>query len=122
MQHVRLVDDGRIHVTFTQTGTFVAVPLEDPSLPTFTGHLHPWGGFNDNGEAHTGAFIFNIGGAGSDGSTFHQHELEHFNATQRVRSSSSPAARPDRTSRPRRLVGLGGGLRLPIVRPARMGL
>jgi hypothetical protein len=57
------------------------VPFEDPSLPSVTGHLTVWGGFNDNGEAHTGTFIFNIGGTGSDGSRFHQNELEHFNAT-----------------------------------------
>jgi hypothetical protein len=30
-------DDGRIHATFTRTDTFVAVPLEDPSLPSYTG-------------------------------------------------------------------------------------
>ena len=31
------VDDGRIHATFTRTDTFVAVPLEEPSLPSYTG-------------------------------------------------------------------------------------
>jgi hypothetical protein len=81
IEHVTAFPDGRIHATFTQTGTFVAVPLEDPSLPTFTGHLTIWGGFNDNGKAVNGTFTFNIRGTGSDGSTIHQHELEHFNTT-----------------------------------------
>jgi hypothetical protein len=30
-------DDGRIHGIIVETGTFVAVPREDPSLPTYTG-------------------------------------------------------------------------------------
>ena len=81
IEHATVFDDGRIHATFTQTGTFVAVPLEDPSLPTFTGHVTVWGGFNDNGKAVNGTFTFNISGTGSDGSRFHQNELEHFNAT-----------------------------------------
>lgn len=33
IEHTTVFDDGRIHATFTQSGTFVAVPLEDPSLP-----------------------------------------------------------------------------------------
>jgi len=59
----------------------VAVPLEDPSLLTLTGHLAVWGGFNDNGKAVNGTFTFNIGGTGSDGSRFHQNVVEHFNTT-----------------------------------------
>jgi hypothetical protein len=39
IEHITVFDDSRIHATFTQTGTFVAVPLEDPSLPSFTGHF-----------------------------------------------------------------------------------
>jgi hypothetical protein len=30
-------DDGRVDSTFSAKGTFVAVPLDDPSLPSFTG-------------------------------------------------------------------------------------
>jgi opacity protein-like surface antigen len=80
IEHATVFDDGRIHATFTQSGTFVAVSLEDPSL-TLTGHLAVWGGFNDNGKAVNGTFTFNINGTGSDGSRFHQNELEHFNTT-----------------------------------------
>ena len=46
VEHSTVFDDGRVHATFTQTGTFVAVPLEDPSLPSFTGKFTKWGGFN----------------------------------------------------------------------------
>ena len=33
VEHTTTFDDGRVHASFTQTGTLVAVPLEDPSLP-----------------------------------------------------------------------------------------
>jgi hypothetical protein len=46
VEHTTTFDDGRIHATFTQTGTFVAVPLDDPSLPSYTGKFTVWGGFN----------------------------------------------------------------------------
>jgi hypothetical protein len=32
-----------VHATFTQTGTFVATPL-DPDLPSYTGKFIIWGG------------------------------------------------------------------------------
>ena len=48
--HETIFDDGRVHATFTQTGKFSAVPLEDPSLPSFTGKFTTWGGFNQNGD------------------------------------------------------------------------
>ena len=72
-------DDGRVHATFTQTGTFVAVPLSDPSLPSFTGRFTTWGGFNQNGTTVNGTFTFNLTGTGSDGSTLSIHQVEHFN-------------------------------------------
>lgn len=81
IEHATLFPDGRGHFTFTQTGTFVAVPLEDPSLPTLSGHFTVWGGFNANGKSVNGTFTFNINATGSDGSRVHQHELEHFNTT-----------------------------------------
>ena len=54
-------------------GQFVAVPLEDPSLPSFTGHFTQWGGFNQNGTTVNGTFTFSLRGTGSDGSTFSIH-------------------------------------------------
>jgi hypothetical protein len=79
VEHTTTFDDGRIHATFTQTGTFVAEPLEDPSLPSFTGRFTTWGGFNQNGKTVNGTFTFNVSGTGSDGSTFSNHNIDHFN-------------------------------------------
>ena len=60
--HETIFDDGRVHATFTQAGTFMAVPLEDPSLPSFTGRFTVWGGFNQNGNTVNGTFTFNLHG------------------------------------------------------------
>ena len=67
-----------MHATFTQTGTFVAVPMGDPSLPSYTGTFTIRGGFNDNGKTVNGSFTFNIHGTGSDGTTFSTHFGDHF--------------------------------------------
>jgi hypothetical protein len=77
--HETIFDDGRVHATFNQTGTFVAVPLEDPSLPSFTGKFTTWGNFNQNGTTVNGTATFNLSGTGSDGSRLSFHTLEHFN-------------------------------------------
>lgn len=79
VEHVTLFDDGRVHATFTQTGTFSAVPLNDPSLPSYTGKFTIWGGFNQNKSTVTGTFTFMARGTGSDGSTFSINTVEHFN-------------------------------------------
>lgn len=79
VEHTTTFDDGREHATFTQTGTFVAVPLEDPSLPSYTGRLTIWGGFNANGTTLNGTFTFNLRATGSDGSTINTHQVDHFN-------------------------------------------
>ena len=81
IEHVTLFDGGRIHSTFTSAGTFVAVPLTDPSLPDASGHFAVWGGFNDNGGAVNGTFTFNVHGTFDDGSKFKNHVTEHFNVT-----------------------------------------
>ena len=80
IEHETAFEDGSVHATFTQTGTFVAVPLEDPSLPDFSGKLTVWGNFNQTGQTANSTFTFNIRGTGDDGSTFKHHETEHFNA------------------------------------------
>jgi hypothetical protein len=79
VEHTTTFDDGRMHETFTQTGTFVAVPLENPSLPSYTGKFKTWGGFNQNGSTVNGTFTFNVRGTGSDGSSFTNHVTDHFN-------------------------------------------
>ena len=78
VSHETIFDDGRVHATFTQTGTFVAQPL-DAGLPSFTGKFTVWGGFNANGSTVNGTFTFNVRGVGSDGSTFKNHSVDHFN-------------------------------------------
>jgi len=79
VEHSTVFADGREHDTFTQTGTFVAVPLEDPSLPSYTGKVTIWGGFNANGTTVNGTFTFNLSATGSDGSTINTHQVDHFN-------------------------------------------
>ena len=78
VEHETVFEDGRVHATFTQTGTFVAVPLE-AGLPSYTGKFTIWGGFNQNGQTVNGTFTFTVHGTGSDGSTFKNHATEHFN-------------------------------------------
>lgn len=77
--HETTFDDGRVHATFTDTGTFVAEPL-DASLPSYTGKFTIWGGFNQSQKSTNGTFTFNLRGTGSDGSRLNTHLVEHFNA------------------------------------------
>jgi hypothetical protein len=79
VEHRTLFPDGREHDTFTQTGTFVAEPLKDASLPSYSGKFTIWGGFNANGKTVNGTFTFNLHGSGSDGSTLNFHSVDHFN-------------------------------------------
>jgi hypothetical protein len=79
VMHETIFADGRVHATFTQTGKFVAVPLQDPSLPSFTGSFTIWGGFNQNGKTVNGTFTFSVRGKGSDGLRPNTHVTEHFN-------------------------------------------
>jgi hypothetical protein len=66
VEHTTTFDDGRIDDGFTATGEFVAVPLEDPSLPSFTGSFSVRGGFNQENEVVVGTFTFSERGKGSD--------------------------------------------------------
>lgn len=79
VEHSTIFDDGREHDTFTQTGTFTASPLQDPTLPSYTGKFTTWGGFNANGSTVNGTFTFSVRGTGSDGSTFSSQNVQHFN-------------------------------------------
>jgi hypothetical protein len=79
IEHETAFADGRVHATFTQTGTFTAAPLQDPTLPSYTGKFTTWGGFNANGSTVNGTATFSVRGTGSDGSTFSLHEVQHFN-------------------------------------------
>jgi hypothetical protein len=79
VEHETVFADGRVHATFTQTGTFVAVPFDDPALPDFTGKFTTWGNFNLNGKTVNGTATFTVHGTGDDGTTFKHHETQHFN-------------------------------------------
>lgn len=73
-------DDGRIHGIIVETGTFIAVPLEDPSLPTYTGqftNLNTF--FVQNGVVVTNTSTTHVHGTGSDGSTFKIYFTGHTN-------------------------------------------
>jgi hypothetical protein len=63
--------------TFTQTGTFVFTPF-DPTLPTFTGMLTGWDGFNFNLNNFAFTSIFVVHATGSDGSTLTFHDAMHI--------------------------------------------
>jgi len=80
VEHSTTFDDGRIQGTILETGTFVAVPLEDPSLPTYTGkfiNLNSF--FVQNGMVVTNTSTRTVHGSGSDGSTFTIHVTAHTN-------------------------------------------
>jgi hypothetical protein len=78
--HITRFDDGRIHAGITWTGTFVAVPLADPSLPTYTGTLTLTNGsYEQNGQTVTTTFTYTLHGTGSDGSSFKIHLTMHLN-------------------------------------------
>jgi hypothetical protein len=78
VEHTTTFDNGRVHATFTQTGTFVAKALEPGGLDA-SGHVTIWGGFNDNGKAVNGTFTFNLTGKYSDGTKISFHAVDHFN-------------------------------------------
>jgi hypothetical protein len=79
VEHQTVFADGRVHETDTDAGTFLAVPKDDPSLPSYTGHFTAWDGFNMNGKTVNGTFTFHVHGTGSDGSTLRNHVNGHFN-------------------------------------------
>jgi hypothetical protein len=89
----------------------VAVPVDDPSLPSYTGTFTVWGGFNANGKTVNGTFTMTVHGTGSGGSSFKVHETDHFkHHAHGGGSSSSPAARTE-PGKPRQLApGVAGPL------------
>jgi hypothetical protein len=74
---VSVFDDGGVHATFTQTGTFEAVSLTGD--PGGSGHFTVWGGFNQNQSTVNGTFTFNVTGALDDGTRLSAHSVDHFN-------------------------------------------
>jgi hypothetical protein len=80
VEHSTVSDKGA-HFTFTQTGTFVAVALEEGE-PDASGRFTVWGGFNENpGGAVNGTFTFSARGRFEDGTRINTHFTDHFNHT-----------------------------------------
>lgn len=81
MLHVSTSDTGSVlHDAHTTNGTFVAEPVDDPTLPLYTGTFVFWGAFNQtSGGAVTATFVYTIRGTGSDGSRFVQTIVGHDN-------------------------------------------
>ncbi|HEX8859980.1 MAG TPA: hypothetical protein VGC06_12990 [Actinomycetes bacterium] len=75
--HTTDLEDGTLHTTGTTTGTVTFVP-DDPSQPSFTGHLTEWSGQNVNASNSTVTIAHNIVLHGSDGSLGKQHILFHL--------------------------------------------
>jgi hypothetical protein len=89
---LRTLPDGTVvaQFTFTQTGTFTAVPVSGVG-PTFTGTFTTWDGgmaFNpvisDEGEIVSAdkwvdTMTFTVRGTGSDGSSLFEHATGHIN-------------------------------------------
>jgi hypothetical protein len=75
------VSDSGAHFTFTQTGTFVAVALEEGHQDA-AGRFTIWSGFNQNpGGAVSGTFTFSVRGQFEDGTRINTHDTDHFNVT-----------------------------------------
>ena len=71
--HINSLPYGEFWTTFTQTGTFSAVPL-DPTQRTATGRFTIWGNFNMNERNLNSTFTFTA--RADDGSVF--HDTAHF--------------------------------------------
>ena len=80
VDHATFSPDGSVHFTFTQTGTFTAVP-EDPSQPAFSGRFTLWFGLNADNDSAAATFTESMRGTGTDGARVNFQTVEHFNAS-----------------------------------------
>jgi hypothetical protein len=76
--HTTVNKAGDFWVTGTMTGDVVAVPLIDPSLPTFTGHFTTWFGGAQNNQNFVNHSTFTVHATGIDGSTIQFHDTMHL--------------------------------------------
>jgi hypothetical protein len=82
--HINSLPGGEFWMTFTQTGTFTAVPL-DSTQPTLTGRFTIWGNFNLNERNQNSTFTFTV--RASDGTVFHDTAHFSMNATGEITTS-----------------------------------
>ena len=81
VMHITTLPGGEFWVTFTQTGTVTAVPL-DPTQPTLTGRFTVWGNQNLNEQNSNSTFTFTT--RLSDGSVFHDTAHYTMNANGEI--------------------------------------
>ena len=79
--HITTLPGGELWLTFTQTGTVTAVPL-DPTQPTLTGRFTVWGNQNVNEQNSNMTFTFTT--RLSDGSVFHDTTHYTMNANGEI--------------------------------------
>jgi len=79
--HITTLPGGELWVTFTQTGTVTAVPV-DPTQPTLTGRFTVWGNQNVNEQNSNMTFTFTT--RLSDGSVFHDTAHYTMNANGEI--------------------------------------
>lgn len=77
IRHITMFDDGTVHETFTDTGTFEAEAL-DSSQPDASGKFAISGGFHENPHNLTGTFTFNVVGQYEDGTRINTHFVGHI--------------------------------------------
>ena len=75
--HVTQFEDGRYHLTGTQTGTFSFDP-DDPALSTATGRFTTWFGENGNSSSFNATSTFSARGRTEEG------EMLRFNVTTHI--------------------------------------
>jgi hypothetical protein len=78
--HIIINKAGDDWSTSTMTGSFVLVP-DDPSIPTYTGHLTTWFGESDNNQNSVMHFTINAHGTAPNAPPFDYHETFHFSTS-----------------------------------------
>jgi hypothetical protein len=89
VEHFTLFDDGTVHATDTEHGTFSFDANPPDGVADATGRFTSWDGANGLLDRHGNfvgrgeeSFILNGDGTNADGSTFHFHNNGHVRADQ----------------------------------------
>lgn len=78
--HITINKAGDVWDTGTMTGPFVLVP-DNPSIPTYTGHLTSWFGDSVNNQNAVSHFTINAHGTAPNAPAFDYHETFHFSTS-----------------------------------------
>ena len=79
VEHETVFDDGRVHATFTQTGTSSRCRWKTRVCRATPARSRSGEASTPTATTVNGTFTFNLRGTGSDGSTINTHQVEHFN-------------------------------------------